>query len=149
MSVAAPAETPILASPQVQPLAEANGPVHTEGVRMLAVERSAGQLVLGILVVLPVLLRKMLAVATGVDGCPVAAAGDNHLQAYGSGLAALPDPARGCTDPKHPFGTLGDGLISWAICCRTTRLRLIGIAHDRSQFHPEVMRIRHCLTSGA
>jgi hypothetical protein len=107
VSIAAPAVTPILASPQVQPLAEANGPVLTEGVRMLAVERSAGQLVLGILVVLPVLLRKMLAVATGVDGCPVAAAEGSHLQAYGSGLAALPDPARGCIDPKHPLGTLG------------------------------------------
>ena len=107
MSVAAPAVTPILASPQVQPLAEANGPVHTEGVRMLAVERSAGQLVLGILVVLPMLLRKMLAVATGVDGCPVAAAGDNHLQAYGSGLAVLPDLAADDTASMHPLGTQG------------------------------------------
>ena len=105
--VAAPAETPNLVSPQVLLLAVANGPVHTADVLTLAVEHSAVQLVLGILVVLPGLLRDMLAVATGVDGCPVAAAEGSHLQAYGSGLAALPDPARGCIDPKHPLGTLG------------------------------------------
>ena len=107
VSVAAPAETPNLVSPQVLPLAEPTGAVHTVGVRMLAVERSAGQLVLGILVVLPMLLRKMLAIATEVDGFPVAAAGDNHLQAYGSGLAVLPDLAADDTASMHPLGTQG------------------------------------------
>ena len=74
---------------------------------MLAVEHSAGQLVLGVLAVLPVLLRKMLAVATDVDGCPVAATEGSHLQAYGSGLAVLPDLAADDTASMHPLGTQG------------------------------------------
>ena len=75
-------------------------------VRLLLGGRLAS-LVLGILVVLPMLLHNMLGFATGVNWCSAAVAGGDHPHARGSGLAALPDAAAGCTDPKHPLGTLG------------------------------------------
>ena len=94
-------------------VAVANRPDHNaEDVRTLAVERSAGQLVLGHLVVLPMLLRKTLGIATEVNGCSVAVAGGNrlgrdNLHAHGSGLATLPDGAADDTDSRHPRGTRG------------------------------------------
>ena len=41
------------------------------------------------------------------------------------------------------------GLINLSSCCRTMRLLWLAIAHERSQFPPEVLRGVHCLTSGA
>ena len=111
--VVALAETPILVSPQVHRVAVANRPDHNaEDVRTLAVVRSAGQLVLGYLAVLPMLLRRTLGDNPAVDWCSVAVAVGNrlariHLLANDSGLAALPEPAADGSDPTNPLRTLG------------------------------------------